>query len=527
MSSGLQLKQAILATHRLVRLCGVLRESCHLCPSRLPVSARARGFGTNPAGSGGEDGGSSSQNSVPNIPSVPFKRPLFGRRRHLSPLERISRLVPEENLTSEVLQLREDTKDEDGAGSENTQTGKGPSQSLPGQTSNHEQVVVGECKEDSQSQTKVQELDSVLVGNSVDTVASADIGHALENLEESCTDSSVTDHLPGERPLSYGELVLADRKRKKRTEFRKMFLLEEGAKLHSTWGWVAHDDIAKQPSGSILHTSLGTSLLLRRPSLDEYTLYMRRGPAISYPKVSPKDCTAMLQMMDVTEGDCVLESGSGSGSMTLFLSRAVGSKGRVLSVEVRDDHHRRASLNYKRWRTSWAQRRGEDWPDNVHFVKADLQTAGPLLNGWGFHSIALDMVDPHLVLPTVVPHLHPGAVCAVYLANITQVVDLLDGIRCSKVPLMCERIAEVQYRDWLVAPSIRKDGSLNNRKAPKGEIHEEDDDEEEDDNSNGEDKEARSPGNGRPFGSVPYVARPHPEQTSHTAFLVKLRKVLK
>lgn len=45
---------------------------------------------------------------------------------------------------------------------------------------------------------------------------------------------------------------------------------------------------------------------------------MPRGPAPSY----PKDVVALINMMDVGAGSRVLEAGSGSGGMTLYLSRA-------------------------------------------------------------------------------------------------------------------------------------------------------------------------------------------------------------
>uniref|UniRef100_A0A1A7WHM8 tRNA (adenine(58)-N(1))-methyltransferase n=1 Tax=Iconisemion striatum TaxID=60296 RepID=A0A1A7WHM8_9TELE len=392
---------------------------------------------------------------------------LSRRRRSLSPLDRVSNLLPQDVLGPEVMQLRQEQDEEANI-----------------------QVPVSESSH--------QEPDE-------------------EHLEETKVPSSQEEGqrspaLPGESVLTFGEILMAEH-RKKRVQFRKMFQLQSGGHLQSSWGVIPHNELAGHPAGRFLKTNRGVPIFIRRPSLEEYVLNMKRKPAIAY----PKDAAVMLMMMDVMEGDCVLESGSGSGAMSLFLSRAVGSKGSVLSVEVREDHHRRAVLNYKHWRTSWALQRGHEWPDNVDFHISDLCTASSLLAGRGFHSIALDLINPHLVLATVLPHLLSGGVCAVYLANITQVIDLLEGLRCAALPLLCERIVEVPVRDWVVAPALQKDGQHCTRKASKPDTDLR--------------QEAETPNQtdtdddlGSAFGNVPYIARPHPEQMSHTAFLVKLRK---
>lgn len=71
----------------------------------------------------------------------------------------------------------------------------------------------------------------------------------------------------------------------------------------------------------------------------------------------------------------------------------VGSRGSVLSLELRDDHHRVAVKNYNRWRASWCVRRGEEWPDNVHFVRTDLCSASSLLAGQGFNAVSTRLGD--------------------------------------------------------------------------------------------------------------------------------------
>nr|XP_057947029.1 tRNA (adenine(58)-N(1))-methyltransferase, mitochondrial isoform X2 [Doryrhamphus excisus] len=397
-------------------------------------------------------------NSDPSLLNT--KQSLLCKKRSLSALERVSSLLPQDALSPEVMQLREQ---------------------------------IQPPEEDAYMQKEQSHADAL---STLSTQAQiTDLDARDELLLKEFDSNSQGPTLPQETTLAYGELLIAEYRKNRDVGFRKMFQLQTGGRLQSSWGIVLHDYVAGQPAGHFQRTSRQVPLYIRRASLDDYVLNMKRGPAICY----PKDASTMLMMMDVTEGDCVLES--------------VGCRGSVLSIDVREDHLKNAMLNYQRWRASWRARRGEEWPDNIQYHNADLCTASSLLACKGFNAVALDLINPHLVLPMVIPHLHPGAVCAVYLANITQVIDLLEGIRCSALPLLCERIVEVPIRDWLVSPALLKNGKYCLRKASL---------------VNEDQREADTPDKAEQenpaFGSVPYIARPHPEQFSHTAFLVKLRK---
>ncbi|XP_051251881.1 tRNA (adenine(58)-N(1))-methyltransferase, mitochondrial isoform X3 [Dicentrarchus labrax] len=426
-----------------------------------------------------ENEGDNADSSPSSTRLTPRQALLSRKRRPLSPLERISGLLPQDALTPEVMQLREQNL-QDPADDTSTQNDS-------------------ETHHASEAAVEPDTSETVLNG----------AYHEEKRLISPPT-------LPGETLLVFGELLVAEYCNNRQVEYRKLFKLQRGARLHGNRGFIPHDYIAGHPAGCFLKTHMGVPIFIRRASLEDYVLFMKRGPAITY----PKDASTMLMMMDVTEGDCVLDSGSGSGAMSLFLSRAVGSKGSVLSLEIREDHHKQAVLNYRLWRASWSLRRGEEWHDNVQFHNSDLCNASSLLAGRGFHAVALDMSHPHLALTTVIPHLHSGAVCAIYLANITQVIDLLEGLRCLALPVLCERIVEVPVRHWLVAPAIQKNGRFCIRKVP---IFDEDQGAQDETS----DEEEMSTGRQAAFGSVPYIARPHPEQIRHTAFLVKLRKCVR
>lgn len=77
-----------------------------------------------------------------------------------------------------------------------------------------------------------------------------------------------------------------------------------------------------------------------------------------------------------------------SGEWSVFCLFSVGPKGRVLSYEIRDDHHNLAKKNYRHWRSAWEIGHMDEWPDNVEFILKDISTAAADMK-----SVILDAVS--------------------------------------------------------------------------------------------------------------------------------------
>lgn len=174
---------------------------------------------------------------------------LSRRRRSLSPLERISGLLPQDALGPDVTQLRD--QDQEG----------------PAQVSDVREPGWDDAERSHQSE------------------ASEDLDPSDPSPEEGRPWT-----LPGETLLQFGELLVAEHCRKRQVEFRKMFQLQPAGRLLSNWGVILHDDVVGQAAGRFLKTSRGVSILVRRPSLEDYVLNMKRGPNIAYPKVGVRWC---------------------------------------------------------------------------------------------------------------------------------------------------------------------------------------------------------------------------------------------
>ncbi len=223
---------------------------------------------------------------------------------------------------------------------------------------------------------------------------------------------------PRQGPLTAGEPVrLTDPKGRSH-----LITLRAGASFHTHQGALSHDDIIGAPDGNVVVSGGGTPYVVFRPLLADYTLAMKRGAAVVY----PKDAAQIVAFADVFPGARVLEAGAGSGALSCWLLRAVGESGTVTSFERRAEFAEVARRNVEQFfgglPAAWQLVNGEF---GGAAAAGDLDPLAPA----EADRIILDMLAPWDCVQAAAEVLVPGGLICCYVATTTQLSRTVEALR--------------------------------------------------------------------------------------------------
>jgi len=237
------------------------------------------------------------------------------------------------------------------------------------------------------------------------------------------------------RPLSEGEQVLlVDTKQR-----RYLVTLAAAGEFHSHNGVLPHSALIGQEEGVSVRSSGGSRLLAIRPTLSDFVLKMPRGAQVIY----PKDLGPLLMLADIFPGARVLESGVGSGALSMTLLRAGAI---VNGYEMREDFAARAQRNVATFLG----------PEAAGRYEVEIRDAYEGIDLTDLDRVLLDLPEPWQMVPHAAKALHSGGLLVAYTPQITQAVQLRETLGDYGFGLA--DTIEVLNRSWHIeGPAVRPD----------------------------------------------------------------------
>jgi tRNA (adenine57-N1/adenine58-N1)-methyltransferase catalytic subunit len=236
------------------------------------------------------------------------------------------------------------------------------------------------------------------------------------------------------RPLVVGERVLLIDSKKR----RYLVTLQEGGEFHSHAGFVPHGEILGRSEGITVRSTRGQGYQVVRPTLADFVLKMPRGAQVIY----PKDLGPILVLADIAPGMRVLESGVGSGALSMTMVRAGAV---VTGYELREDFAARATANVSSFLGEGALER----------YRVEIRDCYDGIDE-RVDRVVLDLPEPWQVVPHAAAALEPGGLLVAYTPSITQAAQLRAALDDS--PFAMAETLEVLQRSWHIeGQAVRPD----------------------------------------------------------------------
>ena len=191
-----------------------------------------------------------------------------------------------------------------------------------------------------------------------------------------------------------------------------MIKVQSGQTFHTHKGYIKMDEIIGKEYGSPIKSSLGIYFTTLKPALTDYIMKSSRNTQIIY----PKDAALIVMFSGIGPGSRVVESGTGTGSLTTALAHCVGSTGKVYTYELRNEFQKNAAKNLHRSKLI----------DYVELKSGDV-TQG--IEERGLDAVILDLAVPWLVVPHAYESLKPSGIIVSFSPTIDQVVKTTEALK--------------------------------------------------------------------------------------------------
>ncbi|KAG1371286.1 tRNA (adenine(58)-N(1))-methyltransferase catalytic subunit TRMT61A [Cocos nucifera] len=244
-----------------------------------------------------------------------------------------------------------------------------------------------------------------------------------------------------------GDLVIVY----ERHDNMKAVKVQKGSVFQNRFGIFKHSDWIGKPFGSKVLSNKGGFVYLLAPTPELWTLVLSHRTQILY----LPDISLVLSYLEIVPGCLVLESGTGSGSLTTSLARAVAPSGHVYTF---DFHEQRATLAREDFTRIGLS-------SLVTVTVRDIQGEGfPEEFCGSADSVFLDLPQPWLAMPSVGRMLKQDGVLCSFSPCIEQVQRSCEALKSNFTDV---RTFEVLLRTYEIK-EVRMDGNGGGEGSPVG-----------------------------------------------------------
>lgn len=207
---------------------------------------------------------------------------------------------------------------------------------------------------------------------------------------------------------------------------RKFYVRNVNGDFHTQFGFVAKAALAKAAAGDAVRTNTGKVLFVFEPSFIDSYGKIKRAPQI----IPRKDVAAIIAEAGIGKGSVVVDAGTGSGALALFLANIAK---KVVTYEIREDFAKIAEENIQLLQLK-----------NVTVKKKDVYSG---IDEKNIDVVTLDLPEPWKAVEHAAKALKVGGFIVSYSPTTPQVSDFIAAAAKNKCLVLVKTI-EIIEREW-------------------------------------------------------------------------------